>query len=193
MPRAKSKTSPERKIGEAALFLAGQHGWKKLTLEQIAKRAKLSVGQMTRYVTRKDDILPTIVCLIDDDLAKNLSPADLKSSPHDRLFEVMMARFDALQNHRAGVLAILRDISRQPQAVRLILPSHWRAIDKMLERARVDLGEMRQPLAVAALLGLYYWVLCVWQKDETEDMSKTMAAIDRGLRRLGAAAETIFR
>jgi AcrR family transcriptional regulator len=194
--RTKSKpgTNAEKKICDVVLGLAARHGWNTLTLEQIAKAAKLSPATMREYFSAKDQILPAIVRQIDREVIAAVGKSGPKGEPHDRLFEVMMARFDALQSHRAGILAILDGLRADPASARLIAPAQWQSMQAMLDLAAMKTGEgPKASLATAGLLGIYYWTLCCWRRDETRDMAKTMAALDRGLRRAGRVAEIIFR
>jgi AcrR family transcriptional regulator len=191
MPRAVSNV--EKKICDVALKLAARRGWSALTLEEIAAAAKIAPAAFRKHFADKNQILPAVVRQIDRHAAAVAGKTSAKSAPHDRLFEIMMARFDALQKERRGILAILTDASRDPALARSIVPAQWRSMQEMLDLARLCPQGLRRIAAAVGLMGVYYRTLCAWKRDETPDMAKTMAALDRALRQAETIAEMIFR
>ena len=102
----------------------------------------------------------------------------------ERLFDVIMKRFDLMNAHRDGVVAIVRSGPCNPEAmlcepVRLRRSMRW-----MLEAADLSSAGLRGQLRIKALCALYVSMLRVWLHDDSEDMARTMAVLDRRLRRL---------
>lgn len=190
---AKAKTKPEFKICEAALAVAVRQGWKALTLEAVAKEAKRSVPQLKKLYPSKDDLLPGIVRMIDTEAAAFLSKPDLTASPHDRLFDALMARIDALQSHRTGILALIDGLKGDPRLLRKLFPAQIKSMQAHLKYAGLTQPKTREAFIIAGLLGLYGLTLCIWQNDSSPDMARTMAALDRNLRRAGTAMDILFR
>ena len=56
----------------------------------------------------------------------------------------------------------------------------------MLEAARLSTSGCRGRLRVKGLMAIYLATLRVWLRDETNDLAKTMAALDGQLRRVEA-------
>jgi hypothetical protein len=100
----------------------------------------------------------------------------------DRLFDTLMRRFDALQPHRAAIRVILRDGLGDP-ATLLALPGLFRSMGWMLEASGISSAGWRGRLRAKLLAGLYLSVLRVFLEDDSADLTRTMAALDRGLRR----------
>jgi AcrR family transcriptional regulator len=191
MPRAKPNI--ESKICAAALSLAAKHGWQNLTLEQIAKAAKIPPARMRKIFPDKSRVLTQILREIDRQAAA-VGKADSRATPHDRLFEALMARFDILQKCRMGALAILDAARRDPSLARSILPAQWKSMENALVRTGLAPSQsLHKPLAALGLLGVYYRALCAWRQDRTPDMAKTMAALDQALRLASLVAEILFR
>lgn len=197
MPKkAKTKkpgTNTEKKICDAALKLAARRGWNSVTLEDIARAATLSPAQVKKNFPDTASILPALVRQTNAKTADALGKAGPHGAAHDRLFEVMMARFDILQENRRAILNIMADIRRDPRPLRFLLPAETEAMRRMLTLARLTPEGPGEPLAVAGLLGVYGFALCTWQRDSSPDMSKTMAALDKALRQAGKLAEILFR
>ncbi len=186
-----TKQSIEKKICDAALKLSASHHWQTLTLQQISKTAKVPLTETKKIFTNKADILPEIVHQIDDEVVR-IGKINARNSPHDRLFEVMMARFDILQSHREGVLAIFAATKRSPPLALPILQAQWQSMPKMLKLAHLVPKGIPSSAMCFGLLAIYQLTLCVWLKDGTVDMSKTMAVLDRRLRYAGYLSEFFF-
>ena len=190
----KTDTVLDKKIALAVLRLAAARGWKDVTLEQIAKAAKLSSAQKKQFV-HKNDVLPCIVRMVTQETQAATGKPDKRAAPHDRLFDVMMTRFDVMQKNRKGLLAIFKNVPQAPDMLCKFLPTQGEAMRDML--ALAGLAEEgkgpRQHLVGLGLGVVYLATLRVWQTDETLDMAKTMAALDRYLRWAGRAADIFFR
>lgn len=187
----KQKPDPEKKICDAALRLAATQDWNDLTLEQIAKAAKVPRVQAKKLFADKDAILPALIRRTGREVAAAVGgPA--RALTHDRLFEVMMARFDILQSHRAAILGIINAVRRNPALARAIVPAEAQAMRAMLVLAGFKGTGIEEIFAAAGLLAIYALALCRWARDDSPDMAKTMALLDRSLRRGGKLAELLF-
>ena len=193
MAKAKTKTGPEIKIGEAALRVAARQGWNRLTLDAVAKAAKIPAAQVKKLFPDKNDLLTAIVATVDSHMATAISKPDPESSPHDRLFEILMARLDFLQTHRRAITGIMDAAKRDLRMGRKLLPAQINAMRRILELSWLKPQTPREPFVVAGLLGVYGLTLCVWRNDSSPDMTKTMAALDRFLRRAIGIFDIIFR
>jgi AcrR family transcriptional regulator len=181
-----------QKIIAATLKLIAANGWNGLTLEQIAKAAKLSLPDLKKAFTDKGQILAAIVQHVDDEVTATVAKNGGAATPHDRLFDVMMTRFDILQQHRQAFLNLIKDARRDPGLARVLLPAHRKAMERMLDLAGLQNDGMKQLLAVTGLGAIYALALCTWSKDDTADMPRTMAILDRSLRRISIITEFLF-
>jgi len=108
--------------------------------------------------------------------------AEPDESARDRLFDVLMRRFDALKPHRAALKAIARGLASDPPTALCSAPAFLRSMTWMLEAAGLSSTGIRGRLRVRALALMYLCVLRVFVEDDSEDLAKTMAALDRRLR-----------
>ncbi|MEX2201327.1 MAG: TetR family transcriptional regulator, partial [Dongiaceae bacterium] len=106
----------------------------------------------------------------------------------DRLFEVLMRRFDALDRWRPGIAAVLEAQRRDPVAMLGGAAGLACSMASALETAGFDSSGLRGLLRAQALAGVWLPALRVWLGDDSEDRAKTMAMLDRGLRRLDRVA-----
>jgi AcrR family transcriptional regulator len=177
MPRKNNQ--PDRII-DAALSLAAERGWHRVSLADIAAEAGLGTLQLYRSYRSKTAILEAFNRRIDE--AVLAGPAEEGEPPRDRLFDILMRRFDALRPHKPAIAALARDVWSDPLAALCSAPSLRRSMMWMLEGAGIPAGGLSGRIAINLLLGIYLSVLRVWLVDESQDMMKTMAALDRRLR-----------
>lgn len=193
--RAKSTASApaslEERAVDAALAIAADHGWGAVSLAAVAEQAGTSLAALYAVLPSKGAILDAFARRIDRaTLAGVAIDAQDAGSVRDRLFDVVMRSFDALEPHRRAVAALVSDLPRDPlaaicQGARLLRSLAW-----MAAAAGVDTSGLLGALRVKALGAAYLVVLRAWLADESEDKARTMAALDRALKNLEMIAQT---
>ena len=159
--------------------LAGS-GWHGLTLRAIAAEAGLPLAALRRQAASPLHILAAHQRALDAAVLEG-TVEDLGSTPRDRLFDVLMRRLDALQPDRAGVIRLMRDLPRAPLLALWLAPRNAGSLAWMLEAAGLDAAGPGGLLRVQGLGAVWLAALRAWEKDESEDLSATMAALDRAL------------
>ena len=101
-----SKGVPDRII-DAALTLAAARGWRRTGLADIAAEAGVTLAELRGAFPSKASILNGLIRRTDT-LVLAMGTVE-GSSVRDRLFDLLMRRFDVLQPHRDAVSAIVRD------------------------------------------------------------------------------------
>ena len=190
---AKSRVDLKTKIAETALKLAAQQFFASLSLDDIAKSAKLPVTDVHATFTSTRDIL---VFLTEDNTRHTLavlSQSDKKASLHDRLFEAIMARFDRLQAARASYVNLMKESRQHPDWALSLSRPLFAGMKVIAQRVCPTETPLRQNLIAMGLLAIYFSTLCVWRRDTAPDLTQTMASLDRHLRRNSILAEMIFR
>jgi AcrR family transcriptional regulator len=168
-------------IVTTAIDLAAEKGWRTLSLADVAQAARVPMSALFRHCPTKPALLAGFSRMIDQAvLSEGLPGTD--ESPRDRLFDLMMRRFDVLSAHRAGVKAILRDLRRDPlttllQARQLELSMRW-----TLQSAGISTAGLLGRARVQALCLVYGLVLRVWEQDDSPELDRTMKALDQRLR-----------
>lgn len=176
------KKTPEDKIIDAALKLAASRGWHDLALADIAEAAKLGLPELAQLFPTKAAILAAWSRRIDAEVLAAAEAEDLAGeAARDRLFDVLMLRFDALAPQKPALRNIARDISRDPVAAAALLRPALQSLGWMLEAAGIDASGLRGALRVRGLALVWAAAFRVWL-DDGEDQAKTMAELDRRLR-----------
>lgn len=164
---------------DAALALAAQRDWAGIGLAEIAQQAGLPLAEAYGGCRSKLDLLAALNRRLD--AAGLVAAPEAEGLPRERLFDLLMRRFDALQPHRQALRSILRGSVGDP-ATLLAAPALLRSMAWMLEAAGIGAGGWRGALRVHVMTGVYLTVLRVFLSDDSPDLAATMAALDRRLR-----------
>lgn len=179
---AVENTAPVRERAvEAALRLAQVQGWDQVTLREIADEAELSYATLYAHFMDKTDILVALGRMIDQQVLEGMADISSDASVRDTLFDILMDRYDALNDHRDGIVAILKSFHLDPKQAVISFPHLCRSMSWMLEAANINTNGLRGAVKVTGLTVIYLRVLRVWMKDDSPDLSKTMAALDKTL------------
>ncbi len=181
----------KNKIIESALELAVSQGWEYTSLRDIAEHCNISAVQIHNEIDSKNDILVILGRIIDKQTLADIEITDDDMSSRDRLFDIMMDRYDALNDYREGLAAIFESFKYDPKQMVISAPHLCRSMNLMLEIAGVETAGIKGALKVAGLTGIYIKVLKTWVSDESDDLSKTMSALDNALDRAEGVANTL--
>jgi AcrR family transcriptional regulator len=181
--------APTRLV-EAALKLAALQGWDDTGMGEIATEAGVPLAEARAHFASKEALLDGFVARIDQAMLAGVSE-DLGGEPvRDRLFDVIMRRFDAMAPYKDGIAAILRDHTRDPLRLLCFVSGPIRrSLDWILAAADAPSWGPLQPLQRKGLGLVFANALRIWLRDDSPDLAKTMAAVDKGL----ARAESVLR
>ncbi len=187
--RGRKKPEPDAptRLMEAALRLAALQGWRGTTMVEIAAEAGVTLAEARRAFASKEALLAAFFARIDEAMLEGLDQAGGDEPVRDRLFDVIMRRFDAMAPYKDGIRAAVRDLLREPLGlVCLAAGPIRRSLDWILAGAGVDPWGPLQPLQRKGLGLVYLATLRAWFQDDSADLARTMAALDKGLARLEA-------
>ncbi|QQG37133.1 MAG: TetR family transcriptional regulator [Micavibrio aeruginosavorus] len=177
----KSKENPKERIVNAALALTARDGWEALTMEKIARQAKISLATLREFFDDRYDILACYARMVDQKVLDAVGETDKDASRRDRLFDILMERFDILNENREALVSVIEDIKCEPHQIVTNLPYLARSMGWMLEAAGIETAGLRGAAHIAALSAVYIATIKTWTNDDSLDLSKTMAALDRNL------------
>jgi ubiquinone biosynthesis protein COQ9 len=185
-------TTSRDRIVAAALRLAETRAWRDLSLSEIASEAAVPLAQMLKEFQSKGQILAAFSRAVDQAVVEKF-PAPAADVPRDRLFDVLLTRFEIMQPYKATIRRIRDDLGASfGEALAQMGPAlksqYW-----MLAAAGISGEGGTGFLRVQGLLGLYGRVFSTWLGDDDPGMARTMAALDRRLRRGEAVMRRIER
>lgn len=172
-----------RAIAAAAMRIAAAKGWRSTGLIEVARAAGVPLPAFYRYSPCRAGLLAAVSRAADQEVLAEGAAPDAADPPRDRLFDVMMRRFDALQPYRGGLASVHRDLVGEPVTALAVSMQVRRSMARMLRAAGIEPGRPAGALWLTGLILLYTRVFPVWLADDTADLARTMAALDTGLRR----------
>jgi AcrR family transcriptional regulator len=160
------------KAADAALALAAERPWREVSLRLIAETAGVPLADLYARAASKWSLMSRLSERFDRAALETAATAS--DDLHDRLFDATMARVEAMEPHRAALVAI----ATADTAVMLAphLPRTARAI---LEAAGVD----ATPPRLVAMTAVWARTVQVWRADEGA-LNRTMAEIDKRLKQM---------
>ncbi|MFM8679637.1 MAG: TetR/AcrR family transcriptional regulator [Alphaproteobacteria bacterium] len=174
---------------DAAMALFAARGWAATSRRDVAEAAGISFAELHAEFPTKAALLVRFMDGVDR--AVLATPPEAGASVREALFEVFMRRFDALQPNREAMARLAREVPMDPAAACRLAMRATRSIAAMAELAGVDVCGPLGALRARALAGLHAWVLRTWLADDTQDMARTMKALDQGLARLETLARSL--
>jgi len=167
----------------AALDLARERSWGEITLDDIARAANLDLADLRREFSCKSDIIRAFQREVDAEvLAKLRAPAEGQTA-RDRLFDIVMTRFEVMQPYKPALKRIWSYLCCRPGEAGALLCSSLASQYWMLAGAGAKLDGPIGALRVTGLASVYGKVFQVWLGDDSPSLDKTMAALDRRLAR----------
>ena len=148
------KPLKERAVA-AALDLAARMGWNMITLADIADKAHCSLAELSEIFDDKGDILIAYERMLDKKVLGSFSEPDMSSPERDRLFEILMERFDILNEHRDAMVSVLKSFITDPKQAVIGCPHLGRSMAWILEAAGIDSSGMKGAFKVAGLAAVY--------------------------------------
>jgi ubiquinone biosynthesis protein COQ9 len=175
-------SSKRNKAIQAALELAAERGWRNVTFTAIAERSGISLADLRRDFTCKSDILRAFQAEVDAEVLAETKPATPEQTPRDRLFDLIMTRFELMAPYKPALGRINADLCCHPGEAALLVGSTLASQYWMLEGAGARLDGVGAGLRVAGLAGIYGKVFRVWLDDTSPGLDRTMASLDRKLK-----------
>lgn len=162
------------RAADTLLTLAAERPWREISLRSIAEAACLPLTELYANANSKGALLAHLSTRFDG--AALATAATASDDPHDRLFDAVMARVEAMEPHRAALTAIARDAG----ALALVghFPPTARAI---LEAAGIE----ATPPRLVAMTAVWARTAQVWRDDQGA-LNRTMAEIDKRLKQMRA-------
>lgn len=170
----------DRAVVTAVLEQAGLRGWSDVSLAEAAKDAGLDLQRLRARFPGRSAVLLRFGVIADQ---AALAGAATQGTARERLFDMIMSRFDALQQHRAGVLALTAALRTDPLTALLLYGATLRSMAWMLDGAGIPNRGIKGQLRVHGLAAVWLYALRAWERDESADLSGTMRAVDHALER----------
>lgn len=184
-------TDPRGRIIDALMALLATRDFGDIGLADVAREAGVSLATLRATYEGKIGILA--------DFSKRIDEAVLAGGPaegeeaRDRLFEVTMRRFDALAPYKAALRRLARSARRDLSLTCALNRIAGKAQMWTLVAAGIHHGGLMGKVAIQGAVLVYAETLNVWFDDDDPGLARTMAALDRALRRGERAMQWLDR
>ncbi len=169
---------------DAAYAVLAEGGWRTVKMADIAARAGLTLLELRRIYPMLPAILDDITAQADDAMLRDLGPDETEGPVRDRLFALIMRRFDGLAPAKAALRSLTDRARGNPALIAMHGPAMLRSAVWMVEAARVDLTVARRLVLAHGLLWVMSSVTRAWLADDSADLGATMKALDQALDRV---------
>jgi AcrR family transcriptional regulator len=192
-PRAETSApaDPREKIVDALLGLLKEKSWTAIGLGEIATRAGVSLAELRNLFPSKGAIVSGFIRKIDlEVLAHDVK--DMAGEPvRERLFDVLMRRFEALAPQRDALRTVREGLRTDPMGAAAMNQVAVSSMQWMLAAAGVPesgpLGSARAQGLVLVMARVFPTFLA----DHEPGLSRTMKALDEELRKAERWAERV--
>jgi ubiquinone biosynthesis protein COQ9 len=169
----------------AAFRLAADSGWARVSIADAARAASLSLAEARIRFPNRLALLRRYGQLLDQ---AALSAAPNEGPVRDRLFDLLMSRFEAMKRHRDGIRALLRYLPTDPLTTLELTCATRRSMRWMLNASGQPTHGLRGALRIKGLVAVWLWTMRAFERDDSEDLASTMATLDTALGRVHGAA-----
>ncbi len=149
-------------------------GWRAATIDDAADYSGFQPADILRLV---GDQVDATAAFLDHVAAEAVAGAAGPGTVRDRLFDGIMRGFDALQAQREAAIALW--LARDPGLGLLLAARAGPSIRRLASAAGAGVTGLRGQLRLAALAAISLRAFDTWRKDESPDMTATMAELDR--------------
>jgi len=166
----------EKKIAENTLKKLVNNSWSKLSLDDVlVKNIKKKI-----YINSKNDLLKNLNRYVDSILIEKTQYIE-NSTSKDMLFEVLMMRFDILQENRISFIKIYDALKKSPKNILKLFPSFLESMIVTAELAKFNVNGLKGSIRLKGLFIIYLITFYVWVDDRSLSLEKTMNALDTNL------------
>src|SRR5258707_4458393 len=152
---AEAPVSDADRIIDATLVGITDLGWRRLSLAAIAARAELPIIAVYRTFPSKQAVLCGLFKRIDEAVLAELPEPEADERPRDRVFDLLMRRFDALRPYKPALEVLRRELPSDPVAALALGGRLLRSIRWILEAAEIGTTGIGGILAVKVTAAVY--------------------------------------
>ncbi len=191
-----TRTDQGQDILDEALRLAGEDGWDRVRLHNVAGRLDIPLQRIHDIYPDLDAVGNALFARANAAMLAAGDAAGYTELPaSERIFLAIAAWLQVLEPHRPAVAAMLR-YKVQPAHVHhqaAMIVGLSRTVQWLREAARLDAVGRQRQIEEVGLSALMVATLAYWLFDRLEDQAKTRAFVKRRLTRADRLMSTLFR
>ncbi len=186
-------TATMDKLIDSAMALVAERGWQATSYTDILQAAGLVYRDAYKVARDKQDVMRGFADRMDASMLQDAEAYNPQTPVRELLFDLIMARFDALTDYKSAMARLVDEQQRAPLDAIGTLLRLDRSMALVLEAAGETSTGFAGQLRVKALMALYVRCLRAWLKDESEDLGPTMKTLDESLAQAERAADFLAK
>ena len=178
-----TKSNPREAAVEALMRLAAEQPWNDIEIGDIAREADLSLAELRELFPSKGAVLGGLSRIIDRAVLEG-DGSDLADEPaRERLFDVLMRRLDAMAPYKPALRRISFALRGDPLSMLALNGMALNSHRYMLAAAGIDTEGPLGRLKIQGTVVAFARTVEVWLDDDDPALARTMAKLDREIRR----------
>lgn len=183
---------PREKIVDALMALLAEKAWNDIGLYEIAERAGVTLAELRGAFPSKGAVLAGFVRMIDTKVLAEDARDDMVGEPaRERLFDVLMRRFEAMAPYRDALRAVRHGLARDPLGASAMNQVAVSSMQWMLAAAGIPESGPAGAARAQALVLVTARVFGTFLDDPDPGLARTMKALDEELRKAERWAQRV--
>ena len=157
--------------------------WKKVEIENIAKKLNIKESSLRKIVPNKNYFLDFYNIYVDKEVIKEISNDEIKISANDEIIqEYFMSKLEIMSKQRFGIINILNASLKDPSFLVINLKSNKNSINKFLTKVKKQ-KNISQIVLTKLLLGVWLLAFNKWLYSEN-DKDAGFSTINKGIKKI---------
>ncbi|CAI3950804.1 Ubiquinone biosynthesis protein COQ9 [Commensalibacter communis] len=170
------------KLLNSAMNIAAEQGWNQMSIVEAARQADIPTHTARQRFPCKSSLLLYLNRLADESALEQAYHGQVVA---DYLFDLFMSRFDFFQDYRKGFISALHNLPFNPALAVIMGVATQNSMKWIAESAQIKTNGIRGLACIKGLTGIWALNMRVWIKDDTADLSQTMASLDQTIKKAG--------
>ena len=165
-----------------AFKLIEEKGWNDFSLEKLAKEKSIKMEDLNFFFKDETKLIESFSEMIDEQVIKEVDLNEFnENSVKDNIFELIMIRFEKLSTYKKSLDILLKQLISKPKTLKKLAKKIFNSLDLFLEISNAKSNYVFDFLKLNIMFIIYGHTFKIWLEDDSEDMGKTMAEVDKWL------------
>mgnify|MGYP001492003495 FL=1 len=165
-----------------AFKLIEEKGWNDFSLEKLAKEESIKIEDLIFFFKDETKLIESFSEMIDEQVIKEVDLNEFnQNSVKDNIFELIMIRFEMLSPYKKSLDILLKQLKYEPKTLKKLTKKIFNSLDLFLEISNAKSNYVFDFLKLNIMFIIYGYTFKIWLEDDSEDMGKTMAEVDKWL------------
>ena len=165
-----------------AFMLIEEIGWENFSLEKLARKELIKTEDLNHFFSDKNQLIECFSEMIDEQVIKEIDLAEFnQNSVKDNIFELIMLRFEKLDPYKKSLTILLKELKYKPRVLNKLTKKIFNSLDLFLEISNAKSNYVFYFFKLNIMFIIYGYTFKIWLEDDTKDMAKTMAEVDKWL------------